>query len=213
MRFMLLLGVDEAGKGPVLGSMFIAGVVMDEEQLFDLAGIGVKDSKQLTPARRELLSKKITAAAKGIYILEVTANMIDELRGVMTMNEIMVRSHAQVLTQLHADKAILDAADVNEQRFAKRVKDMSRCTMEVLAEHKADSKHLVVAAASIVAKVSRDSSMRELEQRIGAVLGSGYPSDPDTKRYLKSYAAEHGCPPPCARKSWKTAQRLKSSSE
>ncbi len=56
---MLLLGVDEAGKGPVIGSMFVAGLVIDEEKLFDLAAIGVKDSKQLTPERRELMAKKI----------------------------------------------------------------------------------------------------------------------------------------------------------
>src|SRR5512137_515337 len=105
---MLLLGVDEAGKGPVVGSMFVAGLVIDEEKLFDLAAMGVKDSKQLAPERRETLAKKIIRLAADQYILEVEARVIDELRQVMTMNDIMVRSLSQVLRQLSsANRAIL----------------------------------------------------------------------------------------------------------
>ncbi len=70
---MLILGADEAGKGPVIGSMFIAGLVIEEEKLFDLAAYGVKDSKQLSPAKREVLAKKITQIATDIFILEVSA--------------------------------------------------------------------------------------------------------------------------------------------
>lgn len=68
---MLLLGADEAGKGPVIGSMFVSGLVIEEDQLFDLAGIGVKDSKQLNPARREMLARKINAIASEKHVLEV----------------------------------------------------------------------------------------------------------------------------------------------
>ncbi|HRS85583.1 MAG TPA: ribonuclease HII, partial [Methanothrix sp.] len=113
---MLLLGVDEAGKGPVIGSMFVAGLVIEEDRLFDLAGFGVKDSKLLTPGRREVLARKILGVASDHYILEVTPRVIDELRSVMTMNEIMVKSFSSVVARLHADRGILDAADVNEQR-------------------------------------------------------------------------------------------------
>ena len=110
---MLLLGADEAGKGPVIGSMFVAGLVIEEEKLFDLAGFGVKDSKLLAPAKREILARKINGIATDQYILEVKPKVIDELRLVMTMNDIMVRSFSQVVARLHADRAILDAADVN----------------------------------------------------------------------------------------------------
>src|SRR5512136_382999 len=159
---MLLLGADEAGKGPVIGSMFVAGLVIEEERLFDLAGWGVKDSKLLSPEKREALAKKINTIASDQYILEVKPHVIDELRSVMTMNEIMVRSFSQVLARLHADLAILDAADVDAGRFGERVKAASKTAMQVLAEHKADQRHMVVSAASILAKVSRDASMREL---------------------------------------------------
>ena len=77
---MLLLGVDEAGKGPVIGSMFVAGLVIEEDRLFDLAGFGVRDSKLLTPARREILARKILSVATDHYILEVKPQVIDDLR-------------------------------------------------------------------------------------------------------------------------------------
>jgi ribonuclease HII len=208
---MLLLGADEAGKGPVIGSMFVAGLVIEEDRLFDLAGFGVKDSKLLTPAKREILARKVAGIAQDQYILEVKPQVIDELRAVMTMNEIMVRSFSSVVAKLHADRAILDAADVNAERFAERVKAVSKTSMEVRAEHKADQRHQVVSAASILAKVRRDASMRELEDSLHCKIGSGYPHDQDTLNFLSQWIKENRKLPPCARHSWKTAERLKAS--
>jgi ribonuclease HII len=208
---MLLLGADEAGKGPVLGSMFVAGLVIDEEKLFDLASLGVRDSKQLAPARREVLARKISGIAHDQYILEVSPQVIDELRSVMTMNDLMVRSFAQVLQKLQADEAILDAADVNEERFAARVKSASKSSMSIIAEHKADQHHQVVSAASILAKVRRDESMRELEKQHNCKMGSGYPSDPDTIKFLETWVRDKKGLPTFARHSWATAQRIKAS--
>jgi len=208
---MQLLGVDEAGKGPVIGSMFVAGLVVEEDQLFDLAALGVRDSKMLTPARREVLSRKIKALSQDHYILEVQPRIIDELRGIMTMNEIMVKCFSQVVKKLHADRAILDAADVNEERFAERVRSESGTSMHVVAEHKADQRHQVVSAASILAKVRRDESIRELEASFGCKIGSGYPADPQTLEFLKAWIADHKELPPFARHSWSTAQRIKAS--
>jgi ribonuclease HII len=206
---MLLMGVDEAGKGPVVGSMFVAGVVLDEEKLFDLAAMGVKDSKQLSASRREALAKKLRSVAKDLYILEVAPGVIDELRQVMTMNEIMVRSFSQVIQKLSADRAFLDAADVNAQRFAERVRSMSGTAMELVAEHQADEKYHVVGAASILAKVRRDESVRELEKEMSCRIGSGYPADPDTIEFLSSWMKDHGELPSCARHTWATAERIK----
>ncbi|HNR56950.1 MAG TPA: ribonuclease HII [Methanothrix sp.] len=206
---MRLLGADEAGKGPVIGSMFVAGVVIDEDRLFDLAALGVKDSKLLSPARREVLAGRIEKIALDKYVLEVRPEVIDELRKIMTMNDVMVRSFSKVLENLSADRAILDAADVNAERFARRVKEVSGTEMEVVAEHRADRNHPVVAAASILAKVKRDRSVREIEVAVGREIGSGYPSDPATVRFLESWVTEHGDIPPVARQSWKTEERIK----
>jgi ribonuclease HII len=192
--------------------MFVAGMVIDEEKLFDLAAIGVKDSKQLVSERREILAKKIERIAADRYILEVQPRVIDELRQVMTMNDIMVRCFAQVLKKLSsAHRAILDAADVDEERFAKRVRDASGTTIEILAEHRADQNHQVVSAASILAKVKRDQSIRDLERSMSCIIGSGYPSDPQTIMFLSQWVKEHRELPTCARHTWATAQRIKAS--
>jgi ribonuclease HII len=210
---MHLLGADEAGKGPVVGSMFVAGLVIEEEKLFDLAGFGVRDSKQLAPAKREILARKIGSIASDVFILEVKPQVIDELRRVMTMNDIMVKSFAQVVGRLHADSGVLDAADVDAARFARRVKSESKTTMDLIAEHKADEHHLVVSAASILAKVRRDASMRELEAEMQCKIGSGYPHDRDTIAFLSRWLDEKHELPRCARHSWATAQRVKASFE
>ncbi|HOT07115.1 MAG TPA: ribonuclease HII [Methanotrichaceae archaeon] len=208
---MRTLGVDEAGKGPVLGSMFVAGVVFSEDRIFDLAAMGVKDSKLVPAARREALERRILDIAEENYVLEVTPRMIDELRSVMTMNEIMVRCHSKVVSQLTAERAILDAADVDASRFALRVEARLTRPISVIAEHQADRRYLEVGAASILAKVRRDRSMRDLEKEFGCTMGSGYPADPDTICFLQSWLSETGDLPPCARRSWKTAQRLRAS--
>ena len=208
---MLLMGADEAGKGPVIGSMFVAGLVIEEEKLFDLAAMGVKDSKMLSPAKRETLARKIKSIAVDQYILEVRPEVIDELRLVMTMNEIMVRSFSRVVERLHADRAVLDAADVNAERFGRAVRAHSGTTMDLIAEHKADQRHHVVSAASILAKVHRDQSMRQLESAMNCRIGSGYPHDRDTISFLCDWVREKNELPPCARHSWATAQRIKAS--
>jgi ribonuclease HII len=208
---MLLLGVDEAGKGPVVGSMFIAGLVVDEERLFDLAAMGVRDSKQLSPTKREVLAKRVINIACDHYVLEVEPRIIDELRGAMTMNDIMVRGFSQVLKHLSADRAILDAADVDANRFADRVRYASGTAMEIISEHSADKNHRVVSAASILAKVRRDESIRELERSLRCKIGTGYPSDPETIEFLERWVRENRDLPACARHSWATAQRIKAS--
>ncbi len=193
----------------MIGSMFVAGVVIDEDQIFDLAALGVKDSKLLAPQRREYLATKIEKIAQDRYVLEVKPEVIDELRQLITMNEIMVKSFSKVVEKLSADRAILDAADVNQERFARRVKEGSGTSMEVIAEHRADKNHSVVAAASILAKVNRDRSVKEIERTIGQKIGSGYPSDPATIRFLETWMKDHGELPPFVRHSWKTAVRIK----
>jgi len=206
---MRLLGADEAGKGPVVGSMFVAGLVIEESKLFDLASIGVRDSKMVPPHKRDIMAAKIERVADDIYVLEVKAEVIDELRQQITMNDIMVRCYSQVVGKLSADRAILDAADVKAERFAERVKKMSGTEMVIIAEHKADKNHSVVAAASILAKVNRDRSIRELERALGWEIGSGYPSDPKTVKFLETWLKEHGECPSFVRQSWKTAERIK----
>lgn len=203
---MKVAGVDEAGKGAVLGSLFVAGVSIDSSALKYLDRMGLRDSKALSPKRRELLSKRIEKVC-AVQLQEITAKQIDELRKILTMNDILVRGHAQSLRHLKPDAAFVDAADVNATRFSQRVKEASGIT-NVIAEHHADSNRVIVSAASIIAKVSRDASIQALEYSLGLTIGSGYPSDAKTIAFLKKWLDERGELPPQTRCSWKTAQKM-----
>jgi ribonuclease HII len=201
------IGIDEAGKGPVIGSMFVAGVLNFE----GLHSLGVRDSKQLSPAKREVLAARIEAATE-VYVLEMTAREIDDEREKRTMNEIMVECFSAVIRHLQPDRAIVDAADVNPGRFGARLRaryeQESGGSIEVISESKADVNYPVVSAASIVAKVHRDRSIRALEAKLGTRIGSGYPADQLTVAFLKEHLKGSGYEdiPGYVRKSWKTVR-------
>jgi len=210
---MKIVGIDEAGKGPVIGPMCIAGVMSDESGLNALKNLGVKDSKQIAPKKRGQLAWQIKKYADGFFIFEISPAQIDELRTIMTMNEIMILGFSRVLENLRPDKVYVDAADVNAERFGKNLLDAYSKTdaeaakhLTVISRHKADATYPVVAAASILAKVRRDELIEEMKKEIGIDFGSGYPSDPKTKQFLKDWVREHGSLPDIVRHSWKTAE-------
>ncbi|HJJ95547.1 MAG TPA: ribonuclease HII [Methanocorpusculum sp.] len=200
---MLLCGIDEAGKGPVIGPMVTAGVLInDEEESF--VNLSIKDSKKLTPKKREELFTEITSRFR-YYTCIRTPQEIDTRKG--TMNEFTVSCHAEVLRTLQPDLVYLDACDVNAERFGINVVSESNVLCQVISEHKADAKFTIVGAASIVAKVTRDHLIDEIKTEFGNV-GSGYPSDPVTIAFLTSYIEENGKAPSCARTSWQTVKDL-----
>jgi len=200
----VICGVDEAGKGSVLGPMVIAGIgVSSEERLSDL---GVKDSKLLSPEARERLYGQIRKRCK-VATVTITAQEIDTIRNEMTMNACVARAHAEVIAKLSPSCAYVDACDVNCLRYAEMVKVHLSFSCEIVSEHHADEKFMVVSAASIVAKVVRDREIKKLAKKYGEI-GSGYPSDPVTIRWLSGYIGEHPLPPPIARRSWKTVSNL-----
>ncbi len=215
---MKIAGIDEAGKGPVIGPMCIAGVVADEAGINTLKNLGVKDSKKIAPKKRKQLAGQIKKYIDDFYIFEISPQQIDELRKIMTMNVITVTGFSRVLENLHPDKVFLDAADVNADRFGRHVKDAysrkypeAAKQLTVISEHKADDAYPVVAAASILAKVRRDELVDDMRTEIGIDFGSGYPSDPKTKQFLLDWAKEHGSLPDIVRHSWKTAENIMNS--
>lgn len=196
----MICGVDEAGKGSVLGPMVVAAVgVRSEDALDDLR---VKDSKLLSAKERERLYTLIRKRCK-VATVRLDANEIDAIRTEMTMNAAVARAHAQVIMKLSPHCAYVDACDVNIFRYAEMVKSHLDNHCEIVSEHHADEKFPVVSAASIIAKVTRDRAIVTLSKKYGE-LGSGYPSDPVTIRFLNDWIDEHRTPPLIARKSWKT---------
>jgi ribonuclease HII len=200
----VICGVDEAGKGSVLGPMVIAAVGISSEDI--LEGIRVRDSKLLCAKERERLYKIIKKKCQ-VATVRLDAQQIDIMRRDMTLNETVARAHAQVIIKLSPDYAYLDACDVNTFRYAEMVKNHLVQPCEIISEHHADEKFPVVSAASIIAKVTRDRAIATLAKKYGTI-GSGYPSDPVTIQFLNSYIDEHRVPPPIARKSWKTVSAI-----
>lgn len=200
----MLAGVDEAGKGAVLGPLVVAAVGWEEGDT--VTAVPVRDSKALSPQARELLYDQITAEAS-TRVLVIEAHEIDAGRRSMTMNLLLARAHARVIAGLRPATAYVDACDVNAARYGRTVAACLDFPCRVVAEHHADATRAVVSAASIVAKVTRDRLVRALAPEYGEV-GSGYPSDPVTIAFLSRYIADHGRPPGCARFSWETTRQI-----
>ena len=200
---MVRFGVDEAGKGPVFGSMFAAAVcVEDRGHLPD----GIADSKRLTPTRRDELAKKLYDDDRiQVGVAEIPVDVIDD--PATDMNTLAVEAHAAAIDDAlggaETATGLCDACDTDAGRFARRVADACETELSLEARHGADDESLVVGAASIVAKVERDAHVAALADAHGEV-GSGYPSDPRTRAFLEEYVDEHGSLPPFARESWST---------
>lgn len=197
-------------KGPVIGPLVIAGVLFEDDS--ELASLNVRDSKKITPKRREFLAKKIKERAVKYEILVISASDIDDMRRVMTLNEVEVNAFSKVISKLKPDICYVDAADVNEERFGRNILSKLSFRPKIISKHKADDIYPIVGAASILAKTTRDEIVRkiavDLEKKLNLPLGSGYPADPITKKFLKTWVERHEELPPYVRHSWKTAQKL-----
>lgn len=202
----MICGVDEAGRGPVIGPLVICGISVNKDDL--LRQLGVRDSKKLSRNQRESLSEKIEKVAEEIQIVEIAAEEIDAIREEMTLNQLEVKVFASVINRLKPSIAYVDSADVNEERFGKDILQEIELSVDVISRHRADETYPVVSAASILAKIRRDQVVRRIGQEIGELIGSGYPSDPITIRFLESWIERYDRLPPHTRKSWDTCSRL-----
>lgn len=216
----MILGIDEAGKGPVIGSMFVAGICANLDDVLFLKKLNINDSKKLSYKKRVYFYEKIVNHISSYYVMEIPAFIIDELRKVMTMNDIMVYCFSNVIKNLNnfnPEVIIIDAADVSEKRFKLNItqflkkKGLNFSEKLIISKHKADSKYLIVSAASIIAKVNRDYMIEKLNNDYHLDFGSGYPSDPKTINFLTNYnkLSIKVDFEKYIRKSWKTFQNIK----
>ena len=203
----MICGVDEAGKGPVMGPMVVAAVSVENAKLIE--NLGFKDSKLLSSQRRLELFNLIKQNYS--YEIEViNVEKIQEYRMKNQLNLLNRKAFEKVISRLNPKVAYVDAADVNEERFGREIKVnlTNPNDTDVISMHKADSMIPVVAAASIIAKQTRELEIKKLKKEIGD-FGSGYPSDERTIKFLKSYFHDNSRWPPGTRKSWKTIKRIR----
>jgi len=210
LPYLMICGIDEAGRGPVIGPIVIAGVKIDDDNV--LRKLQVKDSKKHSPHRREVLFKQIVEVVDDYRVVYLKPSEIDEMRKRFTLNQIELRAFADLMKILCSDIYYVDAVDVDDERFGEELSKLLPFDAEIISEHKADERYPVVSAASIVAKVKRDAEIRkiakELEPELGLPLGSGYPADPITQKFIGEWVDRFGSLPPHVRRSWKTAKRL-----
>ena len=200
-------GVDEAGKGPVLGSMFAAAVRASRDALPS----GIDDSKRLSAPCREALADRLRGDDRvGIGLAEITPERIDA----GNMNALTVAAHVEAADAVAeaGDTGLCDAGDVDAGRFAARVQGGLDADVTIEAAHGADASDSLVGAASVLAKSARERHVASLADRFGEV-GSGYPSDPATRSFLRRYFEEHGAFPPPTRRSWSTCETIRAATE
>jgi ribonuclease HII len=209
---MLIAGIDEAGRGCVIGPLVIAGVLFKEENLNSLSPLGVKDSKLLTPKKRESLFPKILQIAEKHAVIRLQPKEIDQVvlsgRKLHKLNRLEAENMAEIINQLNPDEAQVDAADVMEERFKHHIQEHITTKTKVTSKHKADRRYLAVSAASIIAKVIRDNEIAVLAAQYGD-FGTGYLTDPKTIGFLKQLLQTNDEYPDFVRKSWKPARRAK----
>ncbi|KUO88403.1 MAG: ribonuclease HII [Vulcanisaeta sp. MG_3] len=201
-------GIDEAGRGPVIGPMVMAIAVIDD--MDKLKNIGVRDSKELSPQGRSRLLNVLRSILTYIDYEVIEPETIDRYVYLNALNkleaEVAVKLIGRALRIVNLVRVYIDSPDPNAKRYGDLIR-RSVGSVEVISMNKADKLIPIVSAASIIAKVTRDSIIEELHREYGD-FGSGYPSDPRTIGFLRNWVREHGDLPPIVRRSWSTIRRL-----
>jgi ribonuclease HII len=209
---MIVAGIDEAGRGPCFGPMTIGLALMNTDSENELKELGVKDSKDLLPNKRKSLINSIKTLSIEHKVLILSPVEINDLMAQYSLNEIEAMKIAEIINKLKnmPDVIYIDSPDAVKGAFERRIrKYLTKSVNEkikIVAENKADSKYVVVGAASILAKVKRDDDIEELRQKFGD-FGSGYPSDPKTKKFLAEYVQQYKALPPFTRIFWSTCTK------
>jgi len=198
-----VLGIDEAGRGPVIGPMIIAGVMIEEGKEEMLGE--VKDSKFLYHNKRIKLAKHIKENFE-YKIITVHPKEIDAalLSDTLNLNWLEAHKQAEIINTLKPDVAIIDCPSINAFKFKEYLKKLLKNPkIKLVVEHKADANYPICSAASIVAKVQREDEMKEIKKKYGDT-GPGYPANKTTQDFVKKNGKKY---PEIMRQTWSTYKR------
>lgn len=206
-----ILGIDDAGRGPVIGPMILAGVITQKKDLKKIEELGAKDSKLLLPKKRNQIKEVLIKEFK--THLEITSpEEIDNSTNLNYLEAIKAAMIINKLTENEIEKveAIIDCPSVNIESWCSDVKNLLKNPEKIIlkCEHKADLNHLIVSAASIIAKEKREEEIKNLKDQLKIDFGSGYPSDPTTKEFIRKFHDKEEYSK-IIRHSWNTVKKLK----
>jgi ribonuclease HII len=206
---ILICGIDEAGRGPIIGPLVMCGLLVKEEDEKQLVKLEVKDSKLLTKKRREFLFDKIKDISYKCEIIVIYPDEVDNAvnnHDGLNLNKLEARKSAEIINLLKPDKAIIDAPSNNIKSYKEYLLGyIKNKKIKLVLEHKADLNYPIVSAASILAKVTRDAEIEKIKKKIKIDLGSGYMADPKTIEFLEKYYEKHS---ELFRKSWMPYQNI-----
>lgn len=203
----MFCGIDEAGRGPVMGPLVVGAVYVEDDA--PLRQIGVRDSKKLTPAARERMYDKIIEASAGHRLVVASAAEIDDRMTRMNLNQIEFEMFVEAASEMPISRVYADCPEPNEMNYSSALSLRLGNTVAV-GRHKADDTFPVVSAASIIAKVTRDRLIADIAREFDADIGSGYPSDPYTMAFIEKWIRKNGVAPKHTRTSWEPVRRLMS---
>ena len=199
---MLICGIDESRRGPVLGCMVMCGALIEEENLPKLIKLKPRDSKLMTKGEREELYPKLLSVLKEYKIIIMQPDEIDKAvhgHDGLNLNKLEAVKQAEILNEFNPDKSIIDCPSNNIKSYKQQLlKLLKNKKVDLVLEHNAE-RYALVAAASIIAKVTGDKEVELIKKQIGIDFGSGYMSDPKTVDFLRSNFEKY---PKLFRKSW-----------
>jgi len=202
----IICGIDEAGRGSLLGPIIVAGVCVTKKSISEMVEKGIKDSKLLSPKKRQVLFGRVISVAESICVCRINIEDIDFHVFRNNLNLLEAEAMAITIRNMKSDKTYVDSCDVNPSRYQRTIKSfLKENNTKLVSMHHADRLNVVVSGASIIAKVIRDSEISKIRIKYGDV-GSGYPSDKKTIKFVKEWFRQKNEIPPFARKSWKPAK-------
>lgn len=206
---IIIAGVDEAGRGCVLGPLVICIAVAEKEDEARLKEIGAKDSKLLNPSARSRLFGKIKNICVDALVVKIDAEELNELMKKHSLNEIEAMKIGNALNTLKVtpDLILVDSPDTEADRFKRRIRKYFEADSEIITEHKADFNYPIVSAASIIAKVERDGVIELIKKELEYDFGSGYTSDDRTINFLKKNLHRKDVQK-YVRKRWDTVEKI-----
>ncbi len=206
-------------EGPVIGPMVLAGCLLDEEASEEFKKIKVRDSKTLTPKRREYLAKIIKQKSLTFEITITHPVEVDtKLNTGTNLNKIEAQKTAEIINRINKGmnkmQVIIDCPSPNIQSWQTYMERYinNKKNLIISCEHKADKNHISVSAASIIAKSAREFEVAKLKKKIGKNFGSGYSSDPVTRKFLEEYYKDHK-KDGIFRETWQTMRNIHSKKE
>ncbi|MFA5992936.1 MAG: ribonuclease HII [Candidatus Pacearchaeota archaeon] len=213
---MLVIGIDDAGRGPVIGPMVLAGVLASEEIEKEFVKLDIKDSKMILPNKRTRLAEEIKLRALAIHTVIIPVYEIDgKDNDNLNLNDREAIAAAQIINKLNKKdqkiKVIIDCPSTNLKAWKEYVEKfvIGKANLTIICEHKADVHHVSVSAASIIAKTTRDKEIEKIKKELNVDFGSGYSSDPTTRKFIYEQYDKYK-DKGIFRESWNTIKKHKS---